>query len=62
MERTPEKKECDCTGFIGNSMELEMVLEREKRKKIQVFVLNIKVSLVVFRGTFNFKKLRQYEP
>tara|TARA_R110002020_G_scaffold90631_2_gene220771 strand:+ start:909 stop:1079 length:171 start_codon:yes stop_codon:yes gene_type:complete len=36
VERNPEKRECDCTGFIGNSMELEMVLEREKKKKIEI--------------------------
>ena len=32
VEREPERKECDCRGFIGNSMELDMVRKREKTK------------------------------
>ena len=34
VERNPDRKECDCRGFVGNSEELEMILAREKAKKV----------------------------
>ena len=37
VSREPERKECECRGFIGSSMELEMFREREeaRNKKIE---------------------------
>ena len=33
VQRKPERIECDCKGFIANEAELQMVKEREERKK-----------------------------
>jgi len=36
VSREPERKECECRGFIGSSVELKMVREREKAKNKEI--------------------------
>jgi len=36
VSREPERRECECRGFIGSSMELKMIREREKAKNKKI--------------------------